>query len=62
MAFFRFHGFQLDHVSGSHFVFRHSDKRRAVVPRHTGDLPVGTTLAILREAGFNKNDLLDFLV
>lgn len=62
VGFLRFHGFQLDHATGSHFVFRHHEsRRRAVVPRHPSDIPVGTILAIIREAGFSRDDLLHFL-
>lgn len=62
VAFLRVHGFQLDHVTGSHFVFRHPEsRRRAVVPRHPRDIPAGTILAIIREAGFSRDDLLRFL-
>lgn len=62
VAFLRFHGFQLDHATGSHFIFRHPKSRhRAVVPRHPSDIPVGTILAIIREAGFSRGDLLRFL-
>jgi hypothetical protein len=35
-------------------------KRRAVVPRHFGDLPAGTLQSILREAGFSKKEVIDF--
>ena len=56
------HGFVLDHVSGSHFIYYHpTSKRRAVVPKHNRDLPKGTLLSILREAGFTRDDLIDFL-
>ncbi len=45
-------GFVLDHVSGSHYVFYHpADDRRAVVPYHAKDLPIGTLKAILRSVG-----------
>jgi len=45
-------GFILDHVSGSHYVFYHPvDGRRAVVPYHAKDLPIGTLKAILRSVG-----------
>jgi len=55
-------GFQLDHTTGSHFVFYHSvSKRRAVVPCHVKDLPKGTILSILRQAGITKAELKDFL-
>ena len=52
-------GFQLDHKTGSHFIFYNSKtKRRAVVPRHQKDLPKGTLLTILKEAGITREDLL----
>jgi len=55
-------GFVLDHVSGSHLVYYHpSSKRRAVVPQHNRDIPKGTLLSLLREAGFAREDLIDFL-
>ena len=55
-------GFQLDHTTGSHFVFYHpASKRRAVVPRHAKDLPKGTVLSILRQASITKAELKDFL-
>jgi predicted RNA binding protein YcfA (HicA-like mRNA interferase family) len=55
-------GFVLDHISGSHFIYYHTaSKRRAVVPRHTRDIPKGTLLSLLKEAGFSRNELMDFL-
>jgi predicted RNA binding protein YcfA (HicA-like mRNA interferase family) len=55
-------GFVLDHVSGSHFVYYHPvSKRRAVVPQHNRDIPKGTLLSLLREAGFTREELIDFL-
>jgi len=54
--------FVLDHVSGSHFVFYHpSSRRRAVVPRHNRDLPKGTLLSLLREAGFTRDEFIAFM-
>lgn len=51
-------GFELDHVTGSHYVFRHPiTKRRAVVPYHSKDLPKGTFLSILKQAGISKKEL-----
>jgi len=45
-------GFLLDHQSGSHRVyFNRETRRRAVVPYHKKDLPRGTLLSILKEAG-----------
>jgi predicted RNA binding protein YcfA (HicA-like mRNA interferase family) len=52
----------LDHTSGSHFIFYHpTSHRRAVVPSHNRDLPKGTLMSLLREAGFTREELLDFL-
>jgi len=53
-------GFQLDHSTGSHFIFYNSKtKKRAVVPYHTQDLPKGTIMSILREAGITRKELED---
>jgi len=47
-------GFELDHVSGSHYVFYHPvSKRRVVVPYHTRNLPIGTLKSILQAAEIN---------
>ena len=52
------HGFELDHTTGSHFIFRHPVfQRRVTVPYHTEDLPRGTLLSILEQAGISKEDL-----
>ena len=52
----------LDHASGSHLVYYHPTlKRRAVVPKHNRDMPKGTLMSLLREAGFTREDLLNFL-
>jgi predicted RNA binding protein YcfA (HicA-like mRNA interferase family) len=62
IQFLEQNGFILDHASGSHFIFYNStSKRRAVVPRHNHDLPKGTLLSLLREAGFSRSELIDFL-
>jgi predicted RNA binding protein YcfA (HicA-like mRNA interferase family) len=55
-------GFVLDHTSGSHFIYYHPvSRRRAVVPTHHRDLPKGTLMSLLREAGFTREELIDFL-
>lgn len=62
IRFLEQNGFILDHASGSHFIFyNQTSKRRAVVPQHNRDLPKGTLLSLLREAGFSRNELIDFL-
>lgn len=51
-------GFRLDHKTGSHFIFYDAThKRRAVVPFHAKDLPKGTILSILKQAGVTKEEL-----
>jgi len=55
-------GFVLDHASGSHFIYYHPvSRRRAVVPQHNRDLPKGTLISLLREAGFTREELIEFL-
>ncbi len=62
IRFLEQHGFILDRTSGSHFVFLHPiSKRRAVVPKHNRDMPKGTLLALLREAGFTREEMIAFL-
>ena len=53
-------GFVLDHVSGSHF-YHPASKRRAVIPLHNRDIPKGTLVSLLREAGFTREALIEFL-
>ena len=62
IQFLERNGFELDHASGSHFIFYHPvSRRRAVVPRHNRDMPKGTLVALLREAGFTRDELMRFL-
>ncbi|MEK7501500.1 MAG: type II toxin-antitoxin system HicA family toxin [Patescibacteria group bacterium] len=53
------HGFVLDRTSGSHNIYFHPlAKKRVTVPMHTKDLPKGTLLSIIRQAGISKADLI----
>lgn len=62
IRFLEQNGFVLDHSSGSHHIFYHpSSRRRAVVPSHNRDLPKGTLISLLREAGFTREELIDFV-
>jgi predicted RNA binding protein YcfA (HicA-like mRNA interferase family) len=55
-------GFVLDRVKGSHHIYYHPETRsRVVVPLHRKDLPKGTLLEILRQAGMSKDELRDAL-
>jgi predicted RNA binding protein YcfA (HicA-like mRNA interferase family) len=62
IQFLERNGFILDHTSGSHFIFFNAvSRRRAVVPQHNRDMPKGTLMSLLREAGFTREELIDFL-
>jgi predicted RNA binding protein YcfA (HicA-like mRNA interferase family) len=51
-------GFVLDRVKGSHYIYYHPEtKRRVVVPYHKKDLPKGTLLEILKQAGIDQEEL-----
>ena len=55
-------GFVLDRVKGSHHIYYHPEtKRRVVVPLHKRDLPKGTLLEILKQAGITKEELKELL-
>ena len=47
-------GFILDHVKGSHHIYKFPDgSRRVIVPVHRSDLPKGTMHGILKQAGLD---------
>ncbi len=51
-------GFVLDRVKGSHHIYLQPETGlRAVVPLHKKDLPIGTMLSILKQAGIDREDL-----
>jgi len=51
-------GFVLDRIKGSHHIFYHPEtKKRVVVPVHKSDLPKGTLLENLKQAGISKDML-----
>ena len=55
-------GVVLDRARGSHRIYRNPEtKCRVVVPFHKKDLPRGTLLAILKQAGIDKEELEDLL-
>jgi predicted RNA binding protein YcfA (HicA-like mRNA interferase family) len=55
-------GFLLDRIKGSHHIFYNPESnKRIVVPFHKKDLPVGTMMEILRQAGITKEELIKFL-
>ena len=51
-------GFVLDRTKGSHRIYYHSEsKRRVIIPYHKKDLPKGTLMEILKQAGISKEEL-----
>jgi predicted RNA binding protein YcfA (HicA-like mRNA interferase family) len=50
-------GFVLDRVKGSHHIYLNPEtKQRAIVPIHRGDLPQGTLVSILKQAGIDREE------
>lgn len=55
-------GFKLIRIKGSHHIYRNFEtKRMTIVPYHKKDLPQGTFMEILKQAGIKKNDLKDLI-
>jgi predicted RNA binding protein YcfA (HicA-like mRNA interferase family) len=53
-------GFTLSRVRGSHHIFYNlTNNKTVIVPLHKNDLPIGTCLSILKQAGLNKNNLIE---
>jgi len=53
-------GFVLDRTKGSHRIYFHPETRaRVVVPFHRKDLPQGTLLEILKQAGIHRDEIND---
>lgn len=51
-------GFVLDRSRGSHQIWLNPvSGKRAIVPMHNKDIPVGTLYAILKQAGIDKDEL-----
>lgn len=55
-------GFVLDRAKGGHHIFYHPEtKRQVVVPVHGRDLPIGTLLEILKQAGIDREEIESLL-
>ena len=51
-------GFVLKRSKGSHCIYSNPDTgKRAVIPFHNKDLPKGTLMQILKQAGIDKDDM-----
>lgn len=50
-------GFQVDHVTGGHYILRHPDGRRTVVPYHGNrDVKQAVLRSIIRQAGISPEE------
>lgn len=55
-------GFKLVRIIGSHHIYRNFEtKRMTIVPYHKKDLPRGTFMELLKQAGIKKNELKDLI-
>jgi predicted RNA binding protein YcfA (HicA-like mRNA interferase family) len=58
VRFLKRRGWFADRQHGSHLILIDAEtKRRVVVPMHAGDLPKGTLLQILKDAGFTLEEV-----
>ncbi|MEI6851572.1 MAG: type II toxin-antitoxin system HicA family toxin [Bacteroidota bacterium] len=52
------HGYEFKRAKGSHQLFYNSDLNKTViVPVHGKDMPKGTFLSILKQAGIDKSEI-----
>jgi predicted RNA binding protein YcfA (HicA-like mRNA interferase family) len=56
LRFLRKHGYEEMRQTGSHRILTHPFRSMLVVPLHSGDLPRGLFLRILKDAGFSEGD------
>jgi predicted RNA binding protein YcfA (HicA-like mRNA interferase family) len=59
LRFLRKQGYEAIRQKGSHRIFTHPSRPMLVVPIHTGDVPRGLFLRILKDAGFSEEDFLE---
>lgn len=51
-------GFTEDHQKGSHLVmFNPKTEKRAVIAMHLGEIPKGTLISLLHEAGISREEI-----
>ena len=52
-------GYVIDRQKGSHVILYHpKEYKRLTIPLHIKDLPKGTLLSIIKQAGFTKEEFL----
>jgi predicted RNA binding protein YcfA (HicA-like mRNA interferase family) len=56
LRFLRKLGYEEKRQKGSHRILTHPVRRTLVLPIHSGDVPRGLFLRILKDAGFSEED------
>ncbi len=52
-------GYEIDHITGSHYILRHRDRYpRIVVPYHSGDLKTAVLRSIIKQSGLTEDEFL----
>lgn len=52
-------GYVIDRQKGSHVILYHPEEhKRLIIPLHVKDLPKGTLLSIIKQAGLSKEEFL----
>ena len=56
-------GFEVHHVTGSHYILRHPGKLglRVTLPWHNKDLKRGTLRSIIEQAGYTTDEFAELL-
>jgi predicted RNA binding protein YcfA (HicA-like mRNA interferase family) len=55
-------GFYFDRQKGSHAIYKHNDRRRVVIPIHSGkDLKQGTLMGMIEDIGIDKDRFFKLL-
>ncbi len=52
-------GYEATRQKGSHRIFTHPVRSMLSIPIHSGDVPRGLFLQILKDAGFSEKDFLE---
>ena len=52
-------GYKIDHITGSHYIMRHSQgQRRITVPYHAKDIKRGVLHAIIKQSGLSQEEFI----
>jgi predicted RNA binding protein YcfA (HicA-like mRNA interferase family) len=56
-------GFELHHVTGSHYILKHPDQPalRVTLPWHNKDLKLGTLRSIVEQSGYTTDEFRELL-